>query len=426
MRSPERLDDLAHRHLIPSYVPIGEPLEPIIWNAGSGALLWDQEGRQYIDATCGFSQCLVGHGRRELAVAMAAQAEQLEFFMSLGPHTNEPAIRLAAKLAALAPAGLNHVFFTHGGSEAVETALKLIRLYWKTQGCPERQIILAHQEAFHGVTYGALSATGIADLRQGFEPLLPGFVHLPAPGRGLTLEQMLGELERVIGEVGPERIAAYIAEPLLAASGVLFFPDGYWPAAQELLRRHGIPLIFDEMITGFGRLGHWFAAELYGIEPDLMVIGKALSSGYFPIAGLMVHDRLLEGLRDASFAHAFSGSSHPVGCATALANIDIIESEGLLERALEIGALMRAPLEQASASSAVEEVRGQGMLMALDISAEAAQRLDSEDIMWQAHAEGVIVRSLSPRTLVWSPPLVISPEQAQRSVDVVLASLSRG
>jgi putrescine aminotransferase len=415
----EELARLDAAHVVHPHAVVGRPQPPLVWARGRGALLWDVEGREYVDGTCGLWQCAVGHGREELAEAAAAQMRELEFYASFWDFANEPSIRLAERLAQLSPSGLDRVFFTNGGSEGMETAIKLVRLAWHASGSPDRDVILSRGSAYHGVGSASLAATGIAPLKEGFDPLPPGFFHLSIPqGAGAT-DRLVAELEQTIGEIGPERIAAFVGEPILGVGGMIPPPDGYWPRVQEVLRRHGILVVLDEVVTAYGRTGRWFGAELYGIDADVIVTAKALTSGYVPMGAVLIGDRVLELLDGTAFRHGFTYNGHPVGAAVALANLDIIEREGLVARAAETGARMLERLRPLAALDVVAEVRGVGLMLGIELAEPRAAEVEAA-----ARAAGVIVRATGQK-IVLSPPFVIEPEQADRIVDVLTQELER-
>src|SRR5581483_7028312 len=237
------LAELDAAHVLHPHAVVGSPAAPVIWARGRGATLWDVDGKEYVDGTCGLWQCAVGHGRPELARAAAEQIERLEFYASFWNFANEPSIRLATRLAELSPPGLDRVFFTNGGSEGIETAIKLVRLAWHAQGQPERNVILSRKSAYHGVGVASLAATGIPPLKEGFGPLAPGFVHLSTPTQTAAADALVAEL-----------------------GGMIPPPDGYWPQVQQVLREHGILLVLDEIVTGYGRTGHWFGAQRYELD----------------------------------------------------------------------------------------------------------------------------------------------------------------
>jgi adenosylmethionine-8-amino-7-oxononanoate aminotransferase len=403
------LTELDAAHVIHPHAVVGAPAAPVIWARGRGATLWDIDW-----------QCAVGHGRPELARVAAEQIERLEFYASFWNFANEPSIRLAARLAELSPAGLDRVFFTNGGSEGIETAIKLVRLAWHAQGRSERNVILSRNSAYHGVGVASLAATGIPPLKEGFGPLAPGFVHLSTPTRRADADALVAELRSTIDELGAETIAAFVGEPVMGVGGMIQTPDGYWPQVQEVLREHGILLILDEIVTGYGRTGHWFGAQRYDLDPDVIVTAKALTSGYIPMGAVLVHDRLVEMLEGTAFRHGFTYNGHPVGSAVALANLDIIEREGLLERAASVGARMLERLQPVEQLEAVAEVRGVGLMLGVELAGER----DASPVAAGALDQGVVVRA-SGQKIVMSPPLVIEDAQVDRIVDVLTAELRK-
>ena len=412
------LAELDAAHVIHPHAVVGSPAAPVVWARGKGALLWDVDGREYVDGTCGLWQCAVGHGREELARVAAEQMSKLEFYASFWNFANEPSIRLAARLAELSPPGLEHVFFTNGGSEGIETALKLVRLAWEATGEPGRDLILSRKSAYHGVGSASLAATGLAPLKEGFDPLPPGFIHLSTPTLRSDVDALVGELEQTIAEQGSERIAAFVGEPVMGVGGMIVPPDGYWPRVQEVLRRNGILLILDEVVTGYGRTGHWFGAQRFELDPDVLVTAKALTSGYVPMGAVFVHGRVVGMLDGTAFRHGFTYNGHPVGAAVGLANLEIIERERLVERAAETGARMLERLQPAAEIGGVLEVRGVGLMLAVELE----EGLDAGPVAAGALERGVVLRA-SGANLVMSPPFVIEPEQADRVVDTLLVEL---
>lgn len=418
-RTSSGRDDLFavdQRHVIHPMSVIGEPERPLIIRRGEGAILWDSEGNRYVDGTCGLWQCAVGHGRAELAEVAAEQMRTLEFYSSFGSLANEPSLRLAARLAELAPRSLSHAFFTSGGSEGIETALKLSRFAWRCAGAPERSIILSRKLAYHGVAGLSLAATGIDRLQQGFGNLAEGFVHLSAPHAAPlgadAAEVLVAELEDTIVRLGPEKIAAFVGELALGVGGMIPPPEGYWPLVEEVLRRHGILFILDEVVTGFGRLGHWFAAERFGLTPDLIVTAKGITSGYVPFGAVMVGDRVMEMCRGNTFWHGFTYNGHPVGASVALRNIDILDRERLLERANVVGERMLDGLMPLQDKTGVREVRGIGLMLGVELyTPELAATVERD-----CRRDGVIVRA-SGSSIVMSPPLVISDDDAWTIVE---------
>jgi adenosylmethionine-8-amino-7-oxononanoate aminotransferase len=416
------LGALDTAHVLHPHAVVGRPRDPVVFVRGRGARLWDADGNEYVDGTCGLWVCPVGHGRRELADAARRQMEELEYYASFWEFSNEPSIELATRVADLAPRGLERVFYTSGGSEGTETALKLARLAWHAQGHPERTTVLTRRLAYHGVSYGSLGATGIPPLREGFGELPGGFVFLtaPFPYAGTTTDALVDELQRTVEELGADRIAAFIGEPVIGVGGMIPPHDDYWPRVQEVLRRHGILFILDEVVTAFGRTGTWFAAEHWGgLEPDMLVTAKGLTSGYFPLGAVLVGERVVEMLDGHAFRHGFTYNGHPTGCAVALENLRIIEREGLLERARTLGERLLSGLRDLEELPAVGEARGFGLLGGLELHVDDAVALAD-----RVRDAGVIVRA-SGQKLVMSPPLVIEEDDLDRIVEVLHAELAR-
>jgi putrescine aminotransferase len=382
---------------------------------GENARIWDSDGNEYIDGTAGLWLCNVGHGRAELAEVARSQMEQLECYASFWAFSNVPSIELAARLAELAPPGLDHVFFTNGGSEGVDTAIKLARLAWNAQGQRDRNIVLTRRGAYHGSSWLGTAATGIEPLREGYVPLPGGFVHLTPPTSATTTDVLIDELEAKIAEIGADRIAAFIGEPVMGVGGVLVPAEDYWPRVEAVLRKHEILLILDEVITGYGRTGTWFAAEHWGgLSPDLLVTAKGITSGYFPLGAVLIGERVFSRLEGQAFRHGFTYNGHPAGCAVALENLAIIEREGLLERAAALARRFGdglAALEHRH--SAVVEARSFGLLGGLDIQVEDEQGF--ADAIFRA---GLIVRVLAGK-LVLSPPLSTPDDDLERLLSIL-------
>jgi putrescine aminotransferase len=417
-----RISDLDNRHVLHPHAVVGSPKPPVVFVEGRGARIRDEEGNWYIDGTCGLWVCPVGHGRRELAEAARRQMETLEYYASFWEFTNPPAAELAARLAELSPAGLEHAFFTNGGSEGAETALKLARLAWHAQGQPERNLVLTRKMAYHGVSYGALGATGIPPLREGFGPLGDGFVHLdvPYPLKGTTTDGLIQQLEQTIAEVGAERIAAFIGEPVIGVGGMIPPHDDYWPRVQEVLKREGILMICDEVVTGFARTGEWFGSDHWGgLQPDMMITAKGLTSGYFPLGAVLISDHVMELLDGQAFRHGFTYNGHPTGCAVALENLAIIEREGLVERAATMGERLLSGLKTLEELPAVVEARGFGMMAGLELDVE-----DATELADRIRAAGVIVRATGQK-LVISPPLVIGESEIDTILEVLHKELAQ-
>ena len=416
------LTEADQRRILHPHAVVGAPRPPIVFVDGAGARLRDSEGREYIDGTCGLWVCPVGHGRAELAEAARRQMQALEYYASFWDFSNVPSIELAERLVELAPPGIERIFYTSGGSEGTESALKLARLAWHAQGAPDRTVVLTRAMAYHGVSYGALAATGIPPLREGFGELAPGFelLSVPYPYRGTTTDGLIAELEDRIEKIGAERIAAFIGEPVIGVGGMIPPHDDYWPRVQEVLRRHDILFILDEVVTGFGRTGAWFAAEHWGgLTPDLVVTAKGITSGYFPLGAVLIGGRIAAMLEGVAFRHGFTYNGHPTGCAVALENLAIIEREELVARAARLGERLLAGLRELESLPVVLQARGFGLMAGLELAVE-----DAVELADRIRAAGVIVRATGQK-LVLSPPLVIEEDDLDRLVEVIGHELAR-
>ncbi|QNS03821.1 aminotransferase family protein [Streptomyces xanthii] len=435
---------LDRAHIIHPYLP-GSATERVVMTEGSGCRLTDSEGRGYLDATGGLWLAQVGHGREDLADVAHEQMKKLEYFTSFWEFSNDRAIALAARLAGIAPDPLNHVYFTSGGSEGNEAAIKMARYYHHRRGDTDRTWILARSKAYHGIGYGGGSATGFPLYHEGFAPMMPHVSHLTPPwpyrsdlygGEASTPEQvtdfLIRELEERIAEIGPDKIAAMIGEPIMGVGGMLVPPADYWPRVREVLDRHGILLIFDEVVTAYGRVGQWFAAQHFGVTPDIIVTAKGITSGYVPLGALLVADRVAEVLlRDHGFPMGYTYNGHPVATAVALANLDIIEKEGLLGRATSMGAFLHAELQaQLGDLPIVGEIRSVGMMLAVELVEDRETRvplpLDPANMPHDVirRETGVIVRD-SAHSLVLSPPLIMTEAEAKEAASALRGVLER-
>src|SRR5438105_7583504 len=333
--------------------------QPFVWVSGQGAKLRSADGREYIDGLACLWNVTLGHGRKELAQAAARQMEQLAFTSSYTGHTNIPAAQLAEKLSEKCYKGINHFFFASGGGEANDSAIKTARFFWISQGKPEKIKIISREYAYHGVTMGAMNATGLASYWPMFGGKLPGFIHIPSPypyryvsGNSSAAQGRAAadELEKAILREGPETVAAFIAEPVQGAGGLIVPQDDYFPRVREICDKYDVLLMSDEVITGFGRTGKWFGLEHWNIQPDIMSFAKGVTSGYLPLGGIGVSDRVYKVIAEVPperrWMHAFTYSAHPTCCAVALATLDIIEREGLVEAAARKGKKLLDGLKQ--------------------------------------------------------------------------------
>jgi putrescine aminotransferase len=425
---------LDRAHVIHPHRPAGAT-DSLIVVRGEGCRIWDAAGNEYLDTAAGLALTQVGHGRAELAEAAAAQMRELEYYPSFWEFANPRAIELATRLAALAPGDLPKVFFTSGGSEGIEVAARMARLYHHERGEPSRTILLARRSAYHGVGYGSGSLTGFDDYHAGFAPMLPDVHHLTPPwsyrselfGGEDPTEFCVGELERTIDRVGAHRIAAFVGEPIMGVAGMVTPPDDYWPRITELLRAHGILVVADEVICAYGRTGRWFASEHYGIEPDIVVSAKGITSGYLPLGAVLVSAAVAEqlDLGPDGFPIGYTYTGHPTACAVALANLDLIEREGLVERAAQVGARLLADLAPLAELPVVGEVRGVGLMLAIELVRDtpAGPEIGANASRELRDRHGLIVRA-HESVLSLSPPLVIADDEVERVVGALQDTLT--
>jgi putrescine---pyruvate transaminase len=383
---------------------------------GEGALVFDAEGRDYVDSMASLWYVNVGHGRNEIADATAAQMRTLAAYSCFDPFTNPPAEAVCDRLAAYAAACMDdpRVFLTSSGSEAVDSAIKLARIAQVQAGHPERMKVISRTFAYHGVTYGGLSAQGLPPNQAGFGPLLEGFVNVP----NHDLEAVANALKDADGTV-----AAVITEPVQGAGGVRPPVDGYLEGLRKLCNQYGAYLIMDEVICAFGRLGKWFASEHYGIRPDLITFAKGVTSGYIPLGGVVVGKAVREALEaDDSFMlrHGHTYSGHAAACAAAIANLDIMQGEALVARSTPVGERLAAGLHSLLADDLVAEVRGEGAVWAVALQ----QGVDPVAIRDKVLAHGVITRAVGSDTLTFCPPLVTTDDQLDRIVDSLATVLA--
>ncbi len=351
-----------------------------------GVYLWDSEGTRILDGMAGLWCVNIGYGRRELVDAACAQMLELPFYNSFFKTATPPTIALAALLAEVTPAHLNHVFFTSSGSEANDTVVRLVRHYWQVQGQPQRKVIISRWLAYHGSTVAGASLSGMRYMHAQGDLPIPGIEHIEPPygfeqggdsdpaAFGLLAARRLEE--RILA-IGPERVAAFIGEPIQGAGGVIVPPASYWPEIERICRTYGIVLISDEVICGFGRLGQWFGCEHFGFKPDLMVIAKGLSSGYLPLGGVMVSDDMAQVLieRGGEFNHGYTYSGHPTCCAVAERNVRILRDERIVERVRnDTGPYLQTRLRELADHPLVGEVRGVGFIAALELVRDKSTR----------------------------------------------------
>jgi L-2,4-diaminobutyrate transaminase len=408
--------------------------------------LTDLSGRRYLDAVAGLWCVNIGYGRTEVADAMGAQARRLAYYHTYSSMSNEPQIRLADRLLAMMPGRMSKVFFANSGSEANDTQVKLAWYYSNLLGKPQKKKIVSRLGGDHGSTVASASLTGLPMFHRAFDLPIANVLHTATPyhyrdaAPGTSEEDyaaaLARELDALIVREGPDTVAAFIAEPVMGAGGVLVPPRTYFDRIQAVLRKHDVLMIADEVICGFGRLGRLFGSEVYGIEPDLVTVAKGLTSGYFPLSAVVLSGRVWSVLQAGSpevgaFAHGFTYSGHPVGAAAAMANLDILLGEDLIGNAARTGAYMQAALrERVAGLPLVGDVRGVGLVAGIQLMADRARRRPFEATQKVSQAvaatcleDGLIVRALPVGHVVaLSPPLCITREQ----VDLVVDGLARG
>lgn len=412
-----------------------------IFERGEGVWLTDVNGKRYIDGLSCLWNVNVGHGRAELAEAAAEQMRTLAFVNSYTGFSNIPAIELATKLASLAPGDLNGVFFTSGGGESTESAFKMARYLWNVQGQPEKYKIISRMDAYHGVTLAAMGATGIPQYWDRFGPPAPGFFHALAPniyrlGNGdpeRTAQEAIDSIEEIITKEGANTVAAVVAEPIQGAGGVIVPPPQYIRMLRELCDQHEILLIADEIITGFGRTGRWFAQEHYGVQADIMAFAKGVTSGYVQLGGIIVSKRIQDILQqqptDVRWMHAYTYSAHPTACAVGLANIAIIEREGLVDHAAQMGKYLLEQLETLRSLRHVGDVRGLGLIARVELVKDTATRESfapadhvGDRVMVEARKRGLISRNRG-EVICIAPPLVIEKDEIDQLVGILRESI---
>ena len=439
-----------------------------VWVRGHGAMLVDADGKEYIDGLSGLWNVALGHGRRELAEAAREQLETLGYASGYVGSSNVRAIELAERLARLTYPRINRFFFTSGGAEANESAIKVARAYWKLCGQPAKTKVISRELGYHGTTLAAMSATGISGYWPLFEPRVPGFIHIPSPypyragaaggstaggseaggsedpplpdRRGASSDApatygitIANELEKAILREGADTVAIFLAEPVLGVGGVIVPPDDYFPRIREICDRYDVLFAADEVITGFGRTGRWFALEHWGVEPDIVQFAKAITSGYFPFGGIGISDAIARVLDEAlvPWMHAYTYSAHPVGCAVALRTLQIIEDENLVAEASRKGAYLIEALRSCLGQHPnVGEIRGKGFMCAIEFVKDRDSGMPfapEEQVGARIHAEAQ-ARGLFSRVrgdvFVLAPPFV-TPDDLLERIAATLASATK-
>ncbi|MDA9979847.1 aspartate aminotransferase family protein [Yoonia sp.] len=427
------IDSAHHMHPFTHNSALADKGARVITSA-KGVWLKDSEGEEIIDGMAGLWCVNIGYGRTELAEAAARQMRELPFYNTFFQTTTVPALMLAKKLAELAPGDLNNVFFANGGSDANDTNLRMVRTYWAEKGQPDRDVVISRWNAYHGSSMGSASLGGMKGMHgQGGLPI-PGITYIDQPdwwseGGDMTPEdfglERAQQLEAKIKEIGPEKVAAFIAEPIQGAGGVIIPPTTYWPEIQRICKKYDILLIADEVICAFGRTGNWFGCQTLGIQPDIMTVAKGLSSGYIPIGASIVSDRVAAVIRDTDFNHGYTYSGHPVACAVALENLRIIEEEDIINQVRNVtGPYLRKKWETLADHPLVGEAKIVGMIGSIALTPDKASRaafaveggaigLLCRD---QCFANNIIMRSVDDRMVI-SPPLTITCDE----IDILIA-----
>ena len=437
----------ADRHLWGQFSSLGRSVDgmPII-ERGDGCYVWDNHGKRYLDGLAGLYTTQIGYGRPELAKAAHDQMLTLGFFPNW-TYAHPMAVDLAVRLADLAPGDINRVFFTSGGSEAVESAFKLCRQYFKSTGEPDRIKVISRDLAYHGVTMGALSITGLEFAKTPFEPLVPGAVKIPnthdfsvsydGPADQLGIAAA-NEIEKAILAEGPETVACVFLEPVQNAGGCFVPPDGYFTRVREICDQYGVILVSDEVICAFGRLGEMFGSQALGYQPDIITTAKGLTSGHSPMGAMLVSDRLAEPFDDTDhpFQHGFTFAGHPVSAAVAMANLDIIENENLLENVRSNAAKFRAALDPLADLEIVSEVRGYGYFYGIELWKDTATRTPSSDeeahdllrgfLSLRLSELGVLCRadSRGEPVIQLSPPIIAGQDEFDLMASVIHQALT--
>ncbi|HBO3995385.1 aspartate aminotransferase family protein [Pseudomonas aeruginosa] len=434
---------LSRDHHLPpftDYKQLNEKGARIITKA-EGVYIWDSEGNKILDAMAGLWCVNVGYGREELVQAATRQMRELPFYNLFFQTAHPPVVELAKAIADVAPEGMNHVFFTGSGSEANDTVLRMVRHYWATKGQPQKKVVIGRWNGYHGSTVAGVSLGGMKALHEQGDFPIPGIVHIAQPywygeGGDMSPDEFgvwaAEQLEKKILEVGEENVAAFIAEPIQGAGGVIVPPDTYWPKIREILAEYDILFIADEVICGFGRTGEWFGSQYYGNAPDLMPIAKGLTSGYIPMGGVVVRDEIVEVLNQGGeFYHGFTYSGHPVAAAVALENIRILREEKIIEKVkAETAPYLQKRWQELADHPLVGEARGVGMVAALELvkNKKTRERFTDKGVgmLCREHCfrNGLIMRAVGD-TMIISPPLVIDPSQIDELITLARKCLDQ-
>ena len=432
----QAIDSAHYLHPFTDHKSLAEKGARIITKS-EGIYIWDSHGEKILDAMSGLWCVNVGYGRQELVDAAAKQMQELPYYNSFFQTTNVPAVKLAERIVKLAGDNYSHVFFSSSGSESNDTNVRMVRHYWATLGQPERKVIISRKNAYHGSTMAGASLGGMSYMHEQGGLPIPGIVHIEQPYHyGLSPTQdkdafgieAAGWLEKKILEVGAEKVAAFIGEPVQGAGGVIIPPKTYWPEIQRICDKYNILLICDEVICGFGRLGYWFGSHLLGCKPDLMTFAKGVTSGYIPLGGVVISKRVAKVVieQGGDFNHGYTYSGHPVACAVALANIDILEHEGLVDKVRnETGPYLAQRFSELSQHPLVGSAETCGLVAGLALMKDKAKHVAFDEslgvgMMCRNHcfSSGLIMRAVGDRMII-APPLVITKAQIDDMINLI-------
>jgi 4-aminobutyrate---pyruvate transaminase len=414
-----------------------EKIGPVVIDRGSGIFVYDEQGREYIEALAGLWSVAVGFGEKRLVEAASRQMGRLPYYHAFSHKAHEPVVNLAERLVKMAPKGLSRAFFTNSGSEANDCVVKFVWYYNNSLGRPQKKKFIGRINGYHGITVASGSLTGLPVNHRSFDLPLPQMKHVSCPhhyrfaqegeSEEAFADRLAAELEAKILEEGPDTVAAFIGEPLMGAGGVIPPPRTYWQKIQAVCRRHDVLIVADEVINGFGRLGTMFACEYYDIKPDILVLSKQITSSYQPLAAVLISEALYQGIADESqkigtFGHGFTTGGHPVATAVALENLDIIEERGLVANAAKVGPYMQKALREFATHPLVGEVRGEGLIAAVELVADKATKARFDPpgkvggyFFNKGHEHGVIVRAIGD-SICFCPPLIITEAQIDEMI----------
>ena len=427
----QALDRAHHLHPFTDFHELGEQGTRVITRA-EHIYIYDIDGREYLDGMSGLWCCNLGYSRREIVDAVTRQLQELPFYNNFFQCAHPPSIELARVLAEVAPPHMKHVFFTNSGSEGNDTVVRMVRRYWDLKEQPKKRWIISRVNAYHGSTIAGASLGGMSFVHKQFEPL-PYVTHIRQPywyGEGAGLSpaefgvQAARALEARIEELGPDNVAAFIAEPVQGAGGVIIAPETYWPEVRRVLEKYDILFVMDEVICGFGRTGKWFGNVYYGVKPDLMTFAKAVTNGYQPLGGVMVGERVAEVLttRGGEFGHGFTYSGHPAACAAGLATLDLYRDEGLFERGQALAPYFLDAIFALRDIGVVADIRGYGMLAAIEVHPDGVPGKRGHAFQKKLFDNGLHLKATGDAAIV-APPLCATREHVDLIADILRRTL---